>query len=140
MLAWLVIRVRKMKKITFILILSALLGMNFPAMANDYPPCAQEYQKVTDDSKVCAALDELKGTIGEFSRNAILGENLTNRPIKIEFKGLTEEQTKTLEDYYNVVVQENPINVLQREVTLTIVGKEFLYGGVQPSAKDLVVF
>ena len=89
MLAWLVIRVRKMKKITFILILSALLGMNFPAMANDYPPCAQEYQKITDDTKVCAALDTLKGTIGEFSRDAILGENLTNKPIKIEFKELS---------------------------------------------------
>lgn len=30
----------------------------------------------------------LKGTNGEFSRNAILGNNLSGRPVKIEFKDL----------------------------------------------------
>lgn len=32
----------------------------------------------------------LKGTNGEFSRKAILGNNLTGEPIKVEFKDLGE--------------------------------------------------
>ena len=31
----------------------------------------------------------MQGTVGEFSRNAILGENLSERPIKISFKDLS---------------------------------------------------
>lgn len=34
------------------------------------------------------ALDMLKGTNGEFSRKAALGNNLTSKPVKIEFKNL----------------------------------------------------
>lgn len=46
------------------------------------------YKVVGKDEIVYVALDMLKGTTGEFSRNAILGNNLSGRPVKIEFKDL----------------------------------------------------
>lgn len=48
------------------------------------------YKKVGKDPVIYVALDMLKGTNGEFSRNAILGNNLSQRPVKIEFKDLGE--------------------------------------------------
>ncbi len=45
----------------------------------------KEYQKVSDEPIIWEALDCLKGTLGDFSRNAIIGQNITNRPIKVEF-------------------------------------------------------
>ena len=48
------------------------------------------YKKVGKEPVIYVALDMLKGTNGEFSRNAILGNNLTQRPVKIEFKDLAE--------------------------------------------------
>lgn len=47
-----------------------------------------EYKAVGKDYIFYVALDMLKGTNGEFSRHAILGNNLTQRPVKIEFKDL----------------------------------------------------
>lgn len=47
------------------------------------------YNVVGKDEIFYVALDMLKGTNGEFSRNAILGTNLTSRPIKVEFKDLS---------------------------------------------------
>lgn len=49
-----------------------------------------EYKSVGKDEVFYVALDMLKGTNGEFSRNAVLGNNLTQRPIKIEFKDLSQ--------------------------------------------------
>lgn len=46
------------------------------------------YKNVGKDEVIYVALDMLKGTNGEFSRNAILGNNLSGRPVKIEFKDL----------------------------------------------------
>lgn len=46
------------------------------------------YKDVGKDQVLCVALDMLKGTNGEFSRNAILGNNLSGRPVKIEFRDL----------------------------------------------------
>jgi len=46
------------------------------------------YKVVGKDEVFYVALDMLKGTNGEFSKNAILGANLTSKPIKIEFKDL----------------------------------------------------
>lgn len=46
------------------------------------------YKPVGKDVVIYVALDMLIGTNGEFSRNAILGNNLSNRPVKIEFKDL----------------------------------------------------
>ena len=48
------------------------------------------YKKNSDNQLFFVALDMLKGTTGEFSRNAILGDNLTGKPVKIEFKDLSE--------------------------------------------------
>lgn len=47
-----------------------------------------EYKVVGKNQVFYVALDMLKGTNGEFSREAILGKNLTYRPVKIEFKDL----------------------------------------------------
>lgn len=46
------------------------------------------YKSTGKEEIVYVALDMLKGTNGEFSRNAILGNNLSGRPVKIEFKDL----------------------------------------------------
>ena len=47
-----------------------------------------DYKVVGKDEIFYVALDMLKGTGGDFSRNAILGSNLTKKPVKIEFKDL----------------------------------------------------
>ena len=46
------------------------------------------YKSTGKDEVIYVALDMLKGTNGEFSRNAILGNNLSGRPVKIEFRDL----------------------------------------------------
>lgn len=46
------------------------------------------YKPTGKEEVIYVALDMLKGTNGEFSRNAILGNNLSGRPVKIEFKDL----------------------------------------------------
>lgn len=51
---------------------------------------ALEYKKVSDYQIFHVALDMMKDTTAEFSRKAILGYNLTQKPIKIEFKDLSE--------------------------------------------------
>lgn len=51
---------------------------------------SEEYKKVSDQQIFHVALDMLKDTTGEFSRKAIIGHNLTQKPIKIEFKDLSE--------------------------------------------------
>ena len=48
------------------------------------------YKSVGKDEVFYVALDMLKDTEGMFSRNAILGNNLSERPVKIEFKNLGE--------------------------------------------------
>lgn len=51
---------------------------------------SEEYKKVSNEQIFHIALDMMKGTTADFSRKAILGYNLTQRPIKIEFKDLSE--------------------------------------------------
>ena len=46
------------------------------------------YKSTSKEQIIYVALDMLKGTNGEFSRNAILGNNLSRKPVKIEFKDL----------------------------------------------------
>lgn len=48
----------------------------------------KEYDSVAKDEIFYVALDVLKGTSGDFSRKAILGKNLTAKPIKVQFKNL----------------------------------------------------
>ena len=49
-----------------------------------------EYKTVTKDQIFYVALDMMKDSSADFSRRAILGYNLTQKPIKIEFKNLSE--------------------------------------------------
>lgn len=51
---------------------------------------APSYKKVGSDEIFYVALDMLKDTTGMFSRNAILGNNLSQKPVRIEFKNLGE--------------------------------------------------
>ena len=49
----------------------------------------EDYKIVGKNEVFYVALDMLKGTNGEFSRRAILGSNLTQKPVKVEFKDLS---------------------------------------------------
>lgn len=49
-----------------------------------------QYKCVGKEEIFYVALDMLKNTTGNFSRLAILGNNLTEKPVKIEFKNLGE--------------------------------------------------
>lgn len=51
---------------------------------------AKVYKDVTKENRVMQALELMKGTIGNYSRNAILGNNLTGKPMVIEFKDLSQ--------------------------------------------------
>ena len=48
------------------------------------------YKDVGKDEVFYVALDMLKDTEGMFSRNAILGNNLSGKPVRIEFRNLSE--------------------------------------------------
>ena len=49
-----------------------------------------EYKKVSNEQIFYVALDMMKDSSADFSRRAILGYNLSQRPIKIEFRDLSE--------------------------------------------------
>lgn len=68
------------------------IGVKLPAKyTKEYvDSLADEYKKVSNEQIFHVALDMLKGTTGDFSRKAILGYNLTQEPVKIEFKDLSE--------------------------------------------------
>lgn len=51
---------------------------------------SDEYKKVSNEQIFHVALDMMKGTSGDLSRKAILGYNLTQNPIKVQFKDLSE--------------------------------------------------
>ena len=51
---------------------------------------SDEYKNVSNEQIFHVALDMLKGTSGEFSRKAILGYNVTQYPVKVMFKDLSE--------------------------------------------------
>ena len=51
---------------------------------------AQKYKDVTKDLRLMLALDVMRECAANFSRNAILGNNLTQMPIKIEFRDLSQ--------------------------------------------------
>ena len=48
------------------------------------------YKAVSKDPVVMVALDMMKDTSGDYSRNAIMGSNLSQRPMKVEFRNLSE--------------------------------------------------
>lgn len=84
---------RIMKKIKIkLILLFCLFFMNSHSLAiseNELATQQLVYKKVTNNQQIYKALDLLKETTGSFSRNAILGDNLTQRPVKIEFKELS---------------------------------------------------
>ncbi len=51
---------------------------------------SDEYKEVSDEQIFHVALDMLKDTSGEFSRKALLGYNITQKPVKVMFKDLSE--------------------------------------------------
>ena len=95
-----------MKKLFNILILVAL--SSGAVSAKTYQPVSQtvklpakytqeyidsisdEYKNVSNEQIFHVALDMLKGTSGDFSRKAILGYNVTQTPVKVMFKDLSE--------------------------------------------------
>jgi len=50
----------------------------------------EEYKTTGDNELIYVALDMLKGTNGDFSRKAILGYNLSQKPVKIIFRDLSD--------------------------------------------------
>lgn len=49
-----------------------------------------EYKKLSDEQIIYVALDMMKGTSADFSRKALMGNNLSLKPVKIEFRNLSE--------------------------------------------------
>ncbi len=97
--------IKKLNRIFCILGFIVLLQMPVMAKRNDelieYPETypakytAQYIKQITPlykptgkEEVIYVALDMLRGTNGEFSRDAILGNNLSGKPVKIEFKDL----------------------------------------------------
>lgn len=94
-----------MKKIITLLFLLIFTGIEAFAAVNPIPydvkvpskytpeymeTLYKEYKSVSKDQIIYVALDMMKGTTADFSRKAILGYNLTQYPIKIEFRNLSE--------------------------------------------------
>ncbi len=48
------------------------------------------YKKISKDDKIIQAIETMKGGLADYSRRAILGENLTGKPIKVEFRDLSQ--------------------------------------------------
>ena len=105
-----------------IIILAMLVAFFVPTMAHaaifkkeevveqqarsNYPPkyddiyleqLKKEYKKISSDEVILVALDMMKNTTADFSRRALIGYNLTDRPVKIQFKDLSQIK----EDYQN---------------------------------------
>lgn len=64
-------------------------AQNGPEYEERMKELKKEYKGVTKDVRVINALELMKGTLGEFSRNAIMGKNLTEKPIAIDFTDLS---------------------------------------------------
>lgn len=84
-----------MKKIFCILALiifgfSNVYGIEEGTKKAEENPLKKEYSRVTKEQNIMEALEMLKGTPGNFSREAILGNNLSGKPVKIEYKNLYE--------------------------------------------------
>lgn len=70
-------------------------SLYFPDLSEEqFIQLKRMYKKVTDDEKLIYSVELLLSTPGEFSRNAILGKNLTGKPVKIEFRNLGDMSPK----------------------------------------------
>ncbi|MBQ4647374.1 MAG: hypothetical protein IJB79_08500 [Candidatus Gastranaerophilales bacterium] len=77
-----------MKKIIFIFFAVFFLSLNAFAIEETDEKLFKKYKNVTQDFNLIKALEILDNTTGKYSKEAILGKNLTNKPIKIEFMNL----------------------------------------------------
>lgn len=93
----------KFEKILGIAVLTSVLTL--PAIAKDeifipqnYPEkynaekiteLKPMYKNISKEQIIYVALDMLRGTNGDFSRKAIMGNNLSGKPVKIEFRDLS---------------------------------------------------
>lgn len=76
-----------MKKIILTLIISSFLSLTSYAVGHS-EAIYKKYKKVTSNDNLISAIELLGKTTGKYSKEAILGKNLTNRPIKVEFLNL----------------------------------------------------
>ncbi|MBR1617727.1 hypothetical protein IJ670_06195 [bacterium] len=111
-----------MKKICLSLFL-CLSFVNFSyAVDND---TMKKYKNITDSPQIVEAIEILKDTSAKYSYDAILGKNLTNRPIKVEFLNLATinpmytnfdalgwKKKKTLHIYINKKHEDAPPQAL----------------------------
>lgn len=63
-------------------------------MSFDSKELEKKYKKVTKETRIIEALELLKDTVGKFSHDAILGKNITHKPISIKFKNLSDINPK----------------------------------------------
>lgn len=59
-------------------------------LSYDSDQLQKKYKKITKEDRIIEALELLKTTAGKFSYDAILGNNLTHKPMQITFKNLGE--------------------------------------------------
>lgn len=76
-----------MKNRLFLVLLSFALTMS-AAFAIVDEATIQMYKKVTNDPNLIQAVETLKNTTGSYSRDAILGKNLSKKPIAVGFANL----------------------------------------------------
>ncbi len=85
----------------------------------------KKYKKVSDDINIIQAIELLENTTGRYSKEAILGKNLTGKPIKVEFIDLSTinpmyanfdalgwKKKKALTIYLNQKHKDAPIEAL----------------------------
>ena len=81
------------KNLLLALSLCLLFSIKTPAILSDRIEVTDEmmktYKHVTEEVNIIKALEIMKRTSGEYSKNAILGKNLTGKPVKVEFTNLS---------------------------------------------------
>lgn len=74
---------------------SAIYVQNKPkTMTEKDLKALEKYKICTKDSRLQVALYSMEGSLADYSRRAYLGENLSGKPIKIQFKNLGEIDPK----------------------------------------------
>ena len=77
-----------MKRIVLLFLLLFFLSTTVFAVEEFDNKLFKKYKDVTDDANLIRAIELLDKTTGKYSKEAILGQNLTKRPIKVEFLNL----------------------------------------------------
>jgi len=76
-----------MKKI--LLLLTIFLFSNCFAISEENIALYKKYKNITEDINLIQAIELLENTSGRYSKEAIFGKNLTEKPIKVEFLNLS---------------------------------------------------